>query len=245
MTERHRPDRPAPAPAAPTPPEPPGLVAAVVAGRPDAASRLQAALAAATDPADRAALLDPLAAAAGGSAAALEVLLAAIQRQRLALVTIHRLIVDPHDAEEVEQDVLINVTRSIARYRGDARFTTWLHTLVRNVAIDFLRRRRETASLEAAAGLSTGGRLSSMIASRAVVQDAVADLDQAYRLPVTLRDVEQLSYAEIADRLDLPLNTVKSRIHRGRALLAGRIDRELDPELGLGGPGGGATGGYG
>ncbi|MFV0260721.1 MAG: RNA polymerase sigma factor [Acidimicrobiales bacterium] len=216
------------------PPELPAPVAAVVAGRPDAAARFQAALASAPGSAERSALLDPLASAAGTSTAALEVLLAAIQGRRLALVTIHRLIVDPHDAEEVEQDVLINVTRSIGQYRGDARFTTWLHTLVRRVAIDFLRRRKETASLDAVADLTAGGRLSSMIASRALVQDAVADLDDAYRVPVTLRDVEQRSYAEIAARLDLPLNTVKSRIHRGRALLAGRIDAELDPGIGAG-----------
>ncbi len=199
------------------------LVEAVVGGESGAPQRLAEALAAAATSAERSALLDPLAAAAVGSGRALEVLLRVVHGEHLAMAAIHRLVVDRHDAEDVEQDVLVNVARSIGSFRSDARFTTWLHTVARNTAVDFLRRRRETLSLDEAAPLTAAARMSSVIATRAVVRAAVADLPPEYREPVTLRDLEHLPYQEIADRLGLNLNTTKSRIFRGRALLAGAV----------------------
>lgn len=203
-------------------------VAAVVAGVDRADRDLLELLG---DESHRSDLLDALAAAAPGSSRALEVLLTAVHRERLAAGAIHRVIVDHHDAEEIEQDVLIALARSIGSFRGDARFTTWLHTVARNVAVDFLRRRRELAVLDDGdrIELTASGRLSSMIATRATVRAAVDELPEMYRAAVTLRDVEHLSYQEVADRLGLNLNTTRSRIARGRALLAGDLGPELDP----------------
>lgn len=201
-----------------------GLVQAVVDGRAEAPTRLDDALAAAPDADGRAVLLDPLAVAAADSSRALEALLTAVHGQHLAMPAIHRLVVDRHDAEDVEQDVLIKVARSISSYRGDARFTTWLHTLARNTAVDLLRRRKEALSLDQAGPLTAAQRVSSIIATRHTVRQAVDGLAPEYREPVVLRDLEHRSYQEIADRLGLNLNTTKSRVFRGRALLAAALD---------------------
>lgn len=198
------------------------LVRSVVDGDPGADRRLLAAVGQAEAGGPRADLLDPLADAAAGSGRALEVLLAAIHGEHLAMPAIHRFVVDRDDAEDVEQDVLINVARSIASFRGEARFTTWLHTVARNTAVDLLRRRRDAVGLEGEA-LTVAQRMSSVIATRATVRDAVAGLPPEYREPVVLRDLEHLPYQQIAERLGLNLNTTKSRIFRGRALLVGAV----------------------
>ena len=126
--------------------------------------------------------------------------------------------------------MLLAVARSIGGFQGSARFTTWLHTVARNTAIGYLRRLRSTDQLGPDEPASESVRLSSIIAGRAAVQAALDKLPPTYREPVVLRDVQQLAYQEVADRLGLNLNTVKSRIARGRALLARLIEEgRADP----------------
>ncbi len=168
--------------------------------------------------------LDALAArAASGERDALEALLAQIVDGGLARAPVRRLIIEEAEAADVEQDVLIAVAESIGGFRGEARFTTWLHRVARNTAVDHLRRRRDALPLDPEVQGPTE-RISSLIASRTVLEDALAALPEAYREPVVLRDVAQLPYAEIAERLDLNLNTVKTRIARGRALVAAMLE---------------------
>jgi RNA polymerase sigma-70 factor (ECF subfamily) len=187
----------------------------------DHAGRIDAAV---SDSAELAAVLDPVAlAAAGGSAAALELLVAKVDRHRLAEPAVRRLILNGSDVEDVLQDVLIRLVRSIGRFRGESRFTTWLYRLARNTSIDSLRRRRDADSLPEDQAVSDAVRLSSMIATRESLNDLINQLPEKYREPVVLRDVHQLPYEVVAQRLDLNLNTTKSRIARGRAILAGLI----------------------
>lgn len=185
----------------------------------EAVARLRSA-AAHADPEQRADALDLLAArAARGSPAALDALLAAVDQHGLARPAVRRLIVAEADADDVMQDVLIRVAESIGGFRGEARFTTWLHRVARNTAVDHLRRRRDTVPLDPDT-MGPVQRISSVIANRATIHDVLAQLPLHYREPVVLRDLGQLPYAEIAERLRLPLNTVKTRIARGRALVA-------------------------
>jgi RNA polymerase sigma-70 factor (ECF subfamily) len=177
---------------------------------------------AAADSDARSALLDPVARQAGtGDRGALEDLLWAVDELRLARRTIRRLVVSESDAEEAEQDVLVAVAESIDGYRGDARFTTWLHEVARHKAIAVLRRQRTTDPLPD--DLGDAARISSMIATRSVLDDAIAGLPDLYRHAVVLRDVERRPYAEVADRLGLNLNTTKARVARGRALAAAAL----------------------
>lgn len=175
------------------------------------------------DGADRADLLDPVALrASAGDVDALDDLLWAIDELKLARRTIRRLVVADVDAEEVEQDVLVAVAETIAAFRGEARFTTWLHQVARHKAIAALRRRDHATPLRDD-DMGDAARISSTIATRTALDGAIGGLPDLYRDAVVLRDVERCPYVEVAARLDLNVNTAKSRVARGRALAAAAL----------------------
>jgi RNA polymerase sigma-70 factor (ECF subfamily) len=183
----------------------------------------RASVRATTGDESRAHLLDPVARAAGaGDVAALDDLLWAVDELGLARRTVRRLVLDESDADEVEQDVLVAVAESVADFRGDARFTTWLHTVARRKAVDALRRRR-TPTAVLGDDVGDARRISSVIATRTSLDAAIAALPDHYRDAVVLRDVEGREYADVADRLGLNLNTTRTRIARGRALVAANL----------------------
>jgi RNA polymerase sigma-70 factor, ECF subfamily len=177
-------------------------------------------------------LLDELAArAAAGDEGAVETLVWAVDDLGLARPVIRGLLVNDADVDDVAQDVLVAVAETIGRFRGDARFTTWLHQVARFKAIAHLRRKRSAVALPgdgAAAGVDLGSpgdaqRISSLIATRASLGEVLRSLPSEYRDPVVLRDVEGLPYDQLARRLHLNVNTAKSRVARGRALVAARL----------------------
>jgi RNA polymerase sigma-70 factor (ECF subfamily) len=171
-----------------------------------------------------AARLDPVAgAAAGGSPEALELLVWAVDELDLARAAIRRVLVDEADVDDVAQDVLVAVAEGIHGFRGDARFTTWLHQVARFKAIAFLRRKRPAEALPETERLGDAARISSMIASRTSIADVLRALPEEYREPVILRDLEHLPYDELARRLGMNINTAKTRVARGRALVAARL----------------------
>lgn len=160
--------------------------------------------------------------AAAGSLDALELVLHAVDSLDLARAAVQRLILDEHAIDGVVQDALVAVATSIRGYRGDARLSTWVHQIARNTAVSHLRRRRDEAPLpdELAGGAA---RISSIIASRVSIAAVLAELPPNYRDPVVLRDVEQLGYDRIGARLGLPESTVRTRVARGRALVAAQL----------------------
>jgi RNA polymerase sigma-70 factor (ECF subfamily) len=177
-----------------------------------------------TDRAALAEVLDPLARRAGaGDAAALELVLWAVDELRLARPTISALVLDDADADDVHQEVLIAVAEGIGRFRGEGRFTTWLHPLARNKAVDALRRRRDAVTLQDTDAVT---RISSVIATRTVLDAVVTAIPDPYRDAVVLRDIEGLTYEQVAERLGVPLNTVRTRISRGRAIAAAGLQHE-------------------
>lgn len=163
--------------------------------------------------------------AAGGSPVATELLLEAIDRFGVARSAVRQFLFDDHAVDDVVQDTMITVAQAIGSFRGDAKLTTWLSRLARNRAVDHLRRVRSTEPL-GDHDQSATERMSSLIASRQSVRDLLDRLPDRYREPVLLRDVEGLSYAEVAARLGANLNTVKSLIARGRALVAGLVQED-------------------
>lgn len=179
-----------------------------------------------SDGAEREAALDVLARhAAGGSPLATELLIETVDRFGVARAAVRRVLIDDSAVDDVVQDTLITVAQSIGSFRGEAKFTTWLHQVARNRAVDHLRRVRSAEPLDAH-DYSAAARLSSMVASRAAVRQLLDELPDRYRDAVLLRDVERLPYEEVATRLGRNVNTVKSHVARGRALLARLVERD-------------------
>lgn len=163
--------------------------------------------------------------AATGDAESLDRLLRLIDQHQLSRPAIRRLVVNDSDAADVAQEVLVRVSTSIGSYRGEAKFTTWLYTVARNCAISHLRRQRpddHTEFIDSAteALMASAPRMSSIVANRSDVHQAIESLPSPYREAVVLRDLEGLSYQAIADQTGTELNTVRSRISRGRAMMA-------------------------
>lgn len=214
-----------------------GLVQAVRQGNAKHARRLVKQVQ--MQPDTRSDLLTALAVdASAGSSLAVELLIEVVDDVGVARAAVRRFLVDPSAVDDVTQDTLISMARSIESFRGDSRFTTWLHQIAKRRAADHLRRIEKHAKnepLPQRGGLGSGTsqersqavhhlgearRLSSLIATRQAVQELVAQLPLHYRQAVALRDIENLPYAEIAARMQRNLNTVKSLVARGRAQLA-------------------------
>ncbi|MGB5758123.1 MAG: sigma-70 family RNA polymerase sigma factor [Acidimicrobiales bacterium] len=202
------------------------LVFQLESGSAPAETRLSALFVSGDDVAND--VLDSLAnSAAAGSPFSLELLLGLVTDHHLANPAISRHVQSKAVIEEVEQEVLIAIARSIHRYRGESKFTTWLYSLARNTAVSELRRQRRTTTMnEEDIDDWSQRRVSSLVAERDMVREAVFSLPPVFRETVLLRDVERLSYSEIAERQGLAINTVRSRLSRGRALLAARLPEQ-------------------
>ncbi len=134
------------------------------------------------------------------------------------------------DAADAAQETMIAVVRSIARFDGRSAFSTWVHRIATNASLDELRRRRRRPMLAPVSddGWSPADEMTDSAAERRIdavgerdeLDAALATIPEDFRVPVVLRDVGDLDYAEIAALLDVPIGTVKSRIARGRAALA-------------------------
>jgi RNA polymerase sigma-70 factor (ECF subfamily) len=162
--------------------------------------------------------------AARGEAPALEELLARIQPRVFGRCV--RLLPCRQDAEEACQDVLLQVARTIGGFAGRSRFSTWLYVVtgncVRQTYRSLKRRSAEQADPELP-GRRPDPRTTSVIAGTRIDLLEALDTLEEHRAdlatPVVLRDVAGIDYAEIAERMNLPLGTVKSRISDGRRAL--------------------------
>ncbi|MEZ5402253.1 MAG: sigma-70 family RNA polymerase sigma factor [Bryobacteraceae bacterium] len=136
------------------------------------------------------------------------------------------------EAQDITQDVFLRVFQTLRTFRaGEGSFVVWLSRLTRNLLIDNYRRskmQRASAPIEdqlpmlearATHGISTEGMLARREANE-VLRSALTRLSPELREAVILRDLEELDYREIADVLQIPEGTVKSRLNRGRAELA-------------------------
>ncbi len=155
------------------------------------------------------------------------------------------------DAEEITQDTFIRAHRGLARFRGDSSLATWLHRIAVNLARNrywyfFRRRRQDSLSLDHAIGDGSGseGTFADLIAAdtRDPAQESASDeftklvgtcmekLDKKHREILTLRNVLNLPYEEIAQMLGINVGTVKSRIARARENLRDLLG-EMCPEF--------------
>jgi RNA polymerase sigma-70 factor (ECF subfamily) len=142
--------------------------------------------------------------------------------------------VGKHDeAEDLAQDIFLKIFKSLDTFDRRANFQTWLISISRNLCIDHyrsVRKERETIDRDVDAGelapaTAEPGPVAALEQRDRVIllKQAMAALPDTLRTAVLMRDIQELSYQEIADRLRLPEGTVKSRINRGRTELARQI----------------------
>ncbi len=177
-----------------------------------------------------AALTPVVDAAASGDRTALEQLLQLIDRHRLAVAPVRKMLIDEGDVEDALQHTLMAVSRGITGFERKSRFTTWLYRIAEREALQVLRRNRRVTTPDGAdlTGLAEEvRRMSSIVASRAMIRQALDELDPKFREPVMMCDVQGLDYASIAEQLGIPLNTVRTRISRGRQYIADRIQEQF------------------
>jgi RNA polymerase sigma-70 factor, ECF subfamily len=141
---------------------------------------------------------------------------------RLAL----RLVRDPPTAEDVTQEAFIHAFRSLGRFRGQSKFSTWLFRITRNCAVDAIRRRERQRRRDQAAAPEEAP--AEDLTMRAALASAIDRLPLELREPFVLIEVFGLSYREASGVLGVLQGTLKSRMHRARQLLIRTLEVEED-----------------
>ena len=139
-----------------------------------------------------------------------------------------RIMGNPEDAHDAAQDTFLVAMRKLDQFRGDSAFGTWLHRIGVNACYDAWRRKKRRPMLrsvdpddgpQADLGPAEDDRADEIVGTMGVAQ-ALAEIAEDYRVAVVLADVQDMAYDDIAKILDVPVGTVKSRVHRGRIALA-------------------------
>jgi RNA polymerase sigma-70 factor (ECF subfamily) len=138
------------------------------------------------------------------------------------------------EAEEVAQEAFVRAHRALGEFRGDAKLSTWLYAISSRLCLNRLasgERRLTRQGEDALLRLSDAGPRPDAALERRELESAlgraIAELPEDRRIVVVLRDIEGLSYEEIAQVLELELGTVRSRLHRARADLKEKLERFL------------------
>jgi len=160
---------------------------------------------------------------------------------------VYRMLGNREEAEDLSQEVFVTVFKSIDRFRGDSKFSTWLYRVAANQCKNrykYLARRqfhagrpldevseRNLAGRDGGPALSLQAQISEPdkvlegLQMERAIQREIAALDEDQRLLIVLRDIQGLSYLEIARISQLPEGTVKSRLHRARMALKDRLKK--------------------
>jgi RNA polymerase sigma-70 factor, ECF subfamily len=185
--------------------------------------------------ADKAAELELIAAAKNGDNDAYGELVRANQDRIYASVVRH--VRDEHRAMDITQEAFIQAFKALDTYEDRARFSTWLYRIAMNVLTSHFRHEqaKKRGGKEGRASLNSEGmpepgasdrapdELAEAADTSALVRQAIDELEDEYKQVVLMRDLQDMSYEEIAGILDIPPGTVRSRLHRGRDRLKEKL----------------------
>jgi RNA polymerase sigma-70 factor, ECF subfamily len=167
-----------------------------------------------------------------GDARAFEELVALHQHRVFGVAL--RMLGSAAEAEDAAQEAFVRAHRSLPEFRGDAKLSTWLYTIVSRLCLTRLRagdrravRHGEETLLRLADQRGGPDADAERVELEVALHRAIAELPEERRAVVVLRDLEGLSYEEIAETLDVELNTVRSRLHRARMDLKEKMERFL------------------
>ena len=175
-----------------------------------------------------------------GDSRAFDLLVLKYQHKILGLVS--RYVRDSDEIQDVAQEAFIKAYRALPKFRGDSAFYTWVYRIAINTAKNYLvaRNRRPPASdidVADAEWVAGGGVLSDIDTPenalfgdelKQVVDRAIRELPDDLRTALTLREFDGLSYEDIADVMDCPVGTVRSRIFRARDAVDKQVKRQMD-----------------
>ncbi|HOM81066.1 MAG TPA: sigma-70 family RNA polymerase sigma factor [Armatimonadota bacterium] len=163
------------------------------------------------------------------------------QYHRKVYNVIYRLVGNQDDAEDLTQEAFVNAYRAYDRFRGDSQVYTWLYRIAVNVCKNRFKQEKRASrvridSLDEPVPGEDGPiqrdvpddtlnpyRAVEAGELRSVIHQAILELPPEYRVPIVLRELQELSYAEIAETMGIPVDTVKTRIFRARGLLRNKI----------------------
>jgi RNA polymerase sigma-70 factor (ECF subfamily) len=145
------------------------------------------------------------------------------RHQRRVYNLAYRMLGRPEDARDATQDAFLSCFRHLGAFRGDSAFSTWIHRIVVNACYDLIRKRAPSVSLEdQLIDPAPAPDHADQAAFAIDVQQALLRIPPEFRAALILHEVLDLPLEEIAEALDVPVGTIKSRLHRGRVAL-GRI----------------------
>ncbi len=153
----------------------------------------------------------------------------------------YRMTSNRQEAEDVVQETFLRVYKNLDRYDENQKFSTWIYRIATNLCIDRLRKRRAVYSLDAESTEHDGLDGYSMMPSdertpeteliltetQKLIRDAIQTLPVKYKSIMILRYLQDLSLQEISEVLDMPVTTVKTRVHRGREFLRKKLEHKL------------------
>lgn len=145
----------------------------------------------------------------------------------------YRMLGNRHEAEDMAQEAFIRAYVNIARFNLELKFSTWIYRIATNLCIDRIRKKKPDFYLDAEVSGTDGLTMYSQVAAdtnlpedalesmelQATIQREISKLPEKYRSVIVLKYIEELSLNDISEILDMPLGTVKTRIHRGREAL--------------------------
>jgi RNA polymerase sigma-70 factor (ECF subfamily) len=178
-----------------------------------------------------------------GDQAAFNLLVLKYQRKVLRLVS--RIVRDPSEVEDVVQEAFVKAYRALPKFRGESAFYTWLYRIAVNTAknhlvslgkqpipmTDLTPDEDDTESFEARSVVTDNQTPESLLLSRQIaetVNQSIESLPAELRTAITLREIEGLSYEEIAEAMNCPIGTVRSRIFRAREFISAALRPLLD-----------------
>ncbi|MFD2114518.1 RNA polymerase sigma factor SigW [Paenibacillus yanchengensis] len=153
----------------------------------------------------------------------------------------YRMLGNRQEAEDVVQDTFLRVYKNLHRFDISLKFSTWIYRIATNVCIDRLRRRRPTYSLDAESSDYEGLDGYSMMPSdettpeseliltdtQRIIREAIQSLPPKYKTIMALRYMNELSLQEISEIVEMPVTTIKTRVHRGREMLRKKLEHRL------------------
>ena len=163
-----------------------------------------------------------------------------VRHQNAVIGTVAKMLGNPSEAEDIAQQVFLRIWRHAKRYRPDAKFTTYLYTITRNLVFNETRRKSRKKEVSSDEREENSNRLIEANPDRqpdaellqaelqGAVDDAIAQLPETQRMAVVLRRYEQLSYEEIATVLGLSVSAIKSLLFRARTSLREALSGYLE-----------------